>query len=396
MPQTNSPVKVRANIVFKHLQEVKETTSIIVEQGGSRSGKTYNILTWLISMASTSWDNQVIDIVRKSFPSLRSSVMFDFFQILNNLEMYTEKHHNKTENIYKIGSNTFRFFSCDDPQKMRGPGRDFLFCNEANELKLEDFRQLNMRTRKLTILDYNPSEEFHWIYDYVLTREDVEFYRTTFMDNPFLDKRIKKEILRYRDTDENYWRIYGLGERGISQTSIYTKWDTCEEIPQTDNVFYGLDFGFNHPTALVKITLDENTAYIEELLYESHLVGEDIINRLKSLEIPSSAPIYADCARPELIHEIGLSGFNIYPVKKGADSVKEGIDYVKRHKLMIHQSSVNVLKEIRSYKWRVDKDERILDEPVKLNDDAMDAMRYAFNELLQGGDAFGEVISFNF
>lgn len=390
--QTQSQ-KIRANIVFNHLTNLKPTTSILVEQGGSRSGKTYNILTYLIAMSVTTWNNKVIDIVRKSFPSLRSSVMFDFFEILRNNGLYAEEYHNKTENIYKVGSNIFRFFSCDDAQKMRGPGRDILFCNEANELKLEDFRQLNMRTRELTILDYNPSDEFHWIYDHVLTRDDVEFYKTTFNDNPFLPDRIKNEILRYKDTDENYWRIYGLGERGISQTSIYTKWDLCDSVPLTDKVYYGLDFGFNHPTSLIKITLDENTAYVEELIYETQMIGETIIDRLKSLNISSSAPIYADSARPELIYEIGSAGFNIYPVKKGADSVKEGIDYVKRYKLMIHKDSVNVLKEIKSYKWRVDKDERILDEPVKLNDDAMDAMRYAFNELLTGGDSFGDIFS---
>lgn len=390
-------INIQATSVYMQCEEAWNDPlyNLLVHQGGSRSGKTYNILIWLISKAATQWENKTIDIVRKSFPSLRASVMFDFFEILNKYGLYTEKNHNKTENIYKVGNNIFRFFSCDEPQKMRGPGRDILFCNEANELKLEDYRQLNMRTRELTILDYNPSDEFHWIYDQVITRDDCQFHKTTYVDNPFLPQRIVQEIERYRDTDENYWRIYGLGERGISQTSIYTKWELCDSIPNTEKVYYGLDFGFNHPTALLKITIDEDKAYIEELLYKTQLTGGDIIDELKRLDIPVSAPIYADSARPELIYELGSAGFNVYSVKKGEGSVKEGIDFVKRHKLYIHKSSVNTIKEIKSYKWRVDKDERVLDEPVKINDDAMDALRYAFNELLQGTDTFGDVVGFS-
>lgn len=375
---------IQSNIVFTHFQELKKDTTILVEQGGSRSGKTYNILVWLIAMCVTTWNGKTIDVVRKSFPSLRMSVYADFLEILQKNGLYSEKHHNKTENIYRIGSNKFRFFSCDEPQKMRGPGRDILFMNEANEDTLEDFRQLNMRTRELTILDFNPSDEFHWIYDHVLNRDDVEFFKTTFHDNPFLPERIKKEILRYKETDENYWRIYGLGERGVSQSTIYTKWNLCDTVPEGGVVYYGLDFGFNHPTVLTKVTLIENDAYIEELLCKTHLLGSDIVNELKSLELSPEATIYGDCARPEVIQEIHRAGFNIHPTKKGPNSVKDGIDIVKRHKLFVTKSSINLLKEIKQYKWKVDKSDRVLDEPVKLNDDAMDSMRYGFNELLSG------------
>lgn len=380
--------KIQANIVFKHLQDLKPETSILIEQGGSRSGKTYNILNYLIAMCVTTWDDKVIDIVRKSFPSLRQSVMFDFIEILTKNGLYSEKNHNKTENIYRIGSNKFRFFSCDEPQKMRGPGRDILFCNEANELKLEDFRQLNMRTKELTIIDFNPSEEFHWIYDHLLIRNDVEFYVTTFEDNPFLPDRIKNEILRYKDTDENYWRIYGLGQRGISQTSIFTNWDLIDSLPEGGSIYYGLDFGYNHPTSLIKTVIIDGNVYSQELLYKSYLTVDDLIRELKNLGLGNSETIYGDCARPEMIEEIYRAGFNIHPTKKGPNSVKDGIDVLKRHNLFITKDSINLLKEIKSYKWKVDKNENVLDEPVKLNDDAVDALRYSINEFLQSRDSF--------
>lgn len=385
--QVQTP-KIQANIVFKHLQDLKPTTSILVEQGGSRSGKTYNILNYLIAMSVTTWDDKVIDIVRKSFPSLRQSVMFDFLEILNKHGLYSEKNHNKTENIYKIGTNKFRFFSCDEPQKMRGPGRDILFCNEANELKLEDFRQLNMRTRELTIIDYNPSDEFHWIYDHILTRDDVEFYITTFENNPFLPNRIKQEILRYKDTDENYWKIYGLGQRGMSQTTIFTHWDLCDNISEGGKVIYGLDFGFNHPTSIIKTVIIDDVFYSQELLYKSYLTVEDLIMEMKNLDLSSTDTIYADCSRPEMIEQIFRAGFNIHPTVKGPNSVKDGIDVLKRHKLFITKDSINLIKELRAYKWKVDKNENVLDEPVKLNDDAVDALRYSVNEFLQGKSEF--------
>ena len=387
MEQVQIP-KIQANVVFKHLQDLKPETSILVEQGGSRSGKTYNILNYLIAMCVTTWDDKVIDIVRKSFPSLRQSVMFDFIEILTKNGLYSEKNHNKTENIYRIGSNKFRFFSCDEPQKMRGPGRDILFCNEANELKLEDFRQLNMRTKELTIIDFNPSEEFHWIYDHLLIRNDVEFYVTTFEDNPFLPDRIKNEILRYKDTDENYWRIYGLGQRGISQTSIFTNWDLIDSLPEGGSIYYGLDFGYNHPTSLIKTVIIDGNVYSQELLYKSYLTVDDLIRELKNLGLGNSETIYGDCARPEMIEEIYRAGFNIHPTKKGPNSVKDGIDVLKRHNLFITKDSINLLKEIKSYKWKVDKNENVLDEPVKLNDDAVDALRYSINEFLQSRDSF--------
>lgn len=380
--------KLQTNKVFTHLENRKPETSIIVEQGGSRSGKTYNILTWLIAKAVTQWDNKVIDIVRKSFPTLRSSAMFDFFEILNKNGLYTEKNHNKTENVYVIGTNKFRFFSCDEPQKMRGPGRDIIFMNEANELSLEDFRQLNMRTRELTILDYNPSDEFHWIYDTVLTRTDIEFYKTTFEDNPFLPDRIKNEILRYKEIDENYWKIYGLGERGTSQTSIYTKWE-IKPFPETfsSQEYYGLDFGFNHPTALIRCTYDDDNLYFKEYIYQSHLTTQDIIDKMNDSNISKTTPIYCDNARPEAIADLQRAGFNAFPCIKGPSSVKAGIDWIKRKKIYIDNSSSNLLKEIKNYKWRTNKDGDILDEPVKLNDDACDAMRYSCNELIKFGES---------
>ena len=193
---------LKTNIVWEHLE--KSQKKIVIEQGGSRSGKTYNILIWIIFGYCLREKNKVVSICRKTFPALRTSAMRDFFEILKSQELYSEQDHNKTSHEYKINSNLVEFISLDSPQKVRGRKRDILFLNEANECTWEDWNQLVFRTVGRIILDYNPSDEFHWIYDKVKVREDADFYKTTYKNNKFLEESIVKEIERLQFTDENY------------------------------------------------------------------------------------------------------------------------------------------------------------------------------------------------
>jgi phage terminase large subunit len=288
--------------------------------------------------------------------------------------LYSESNHNKTEHSYKLGDNEVEFVSIDEPQKIRGRKRTYLWINEANELTYEDFRQLNLRTEKKVYLDYNPSDEFHWIYDKVIPRKDCLFIQSTYLDNPFLDDALVKEIEMLKEADPNYWKIYGLGERGTNEAAIYTHWQYCDKIPDNvDEIIYGLDFGFNNKTALVRVGIKDQDHYCQELLYESHLTNSDLIERLKDLKIEDDYPIYADSAEPQRIEEINKAGFYCLPANK---DVKKGIDTIKSHGFYITKDSPNLQKEVKSYKWK-QKDERILDEPVKFNDHLLDGARYA-------------------
>ena len=178
-------------------------TKIQVHQGGTRSGKTYSICTALIELC---WHNKhaglVISICRKTFPALRASVMRDFIEILQNENIYSEKDHNLGTSQYKLYGNLIEFLSIDQPQKIRGRKRDIVFINEANELLMEDFQQLIMRTSYKVILDYNPSDEYHWIYDRVIPRDDCSFFKTTYLDNPFLSEELVAEIERLKETND--------------------------------------------------------------------------------------------------------------------------------------------------------------------------------------------------
>ena len=372
--------KIRTNKVFNHLKHSDK--KIVVEQGGTRSGKTYNILLWIIFEYTYRNTGRTITICRKSFPSLRASVMRDFLDILRNYELYNEDYHNKSSNEYHLNGNLVEFISLDQPQKIRGRKRNLLYINEANELFYEDWQQLIFRTDGRIILDYNPSESFHWIYDRVIPRDDCDFYQTTYRDNPFLDEQIKNEIERLKETDEDYWRIYGLGERGMSRATIF-QFGTSE-IPQEAKLLsYGLDFGFtNDPSAIVAIYQHGDNLYLDELLYRTGMTNRDLHNHLQSLGLDRRDEIFADSAEPKSIEELHRFGWNVKPTAKGQDSINAGIDILKRHKIFATARSNNLIKELQNYKWTEDKNGNLLNKPIDVMNHALDAARYAvYNKL---------------
>jgi phage terminase large subunit len=356
---------------------------IQVHQGGTRSGKSFSLLTGLCELCYKNPDaRMIITVVRKSFPSLRGSILRDFLEILHREDWYDEANHNKTEQTYELFGNTWEFISADDSQKVRGRKRTIAFLNEANELDLEFFRQISLRTTGLQggsaiILDYNPSDEYSYIYDEIIPRDDAVFFKTTYKDNPYLQQEVIDEIERLKDTDENYWRIYGLGERGISRETIFqtTTYTTLPE--KAKRVAYGLDWGYtNDPTAIVAVYVDGSNLYIDELVYSGGLTNPDIAERLRQLDIKRNDEIVADSAEPKSIDEVHRQGFNIKPAKKGPDSVRVGIDAMRRYKLHIKDTALNTQKEFRNYKWKTDKDGRMLNEPRDRDNHAIDAVRY--------------------
>jgi phage terminase large subunit len=364
-------VKLQTNKVFDLLNDSDKR--ITVMQGGSRSGKTYNILIWFI-VKLLQEDGKTLTIVRQSLPSIKGTVLRDFIDILTNMGIYSEDNHNKTDQIYTLNGNIIEFVSADQPQKIRGRARDYLFCNEANELSYEAWMQLIMRTSGKAVIDYNPSDISSFIYDHIIPRDDSDFYITTFRDNPFLPIDLVNELERLKEADPNYWQIYGLGERGLNQDLIYTHWKTTMDIPSGGEVVYGLDFGFNNPSALVKVTIHDSIIYVEEMLYETRLTTNDLVERISSMNIGRYDEIYCDAAEPKTIEELVRKGYN---AKSANKAVLEGIRTIKGNPLVIHEESINLLKELRSYRWKTDRNGMKLEEPTKFNDHACDALRYA-------------------
>jgi phage terminase large subunit len=243
-------------------------------------------------------------------------------------------------------------------------------------------QQLLFRTQDKIILDFNPSDEYHWIYDKLITRDDCAFFRTTYLDNPFIEDSIRKEIERLRDTDEQYWQIYGLGERSASRSTIFN-YAEVNQIPVDANLIaYGMDFGYtNDPTTLVSVYTQGHNLYIKEHLYRTQMNTNDISTFLKDEKLLGN-PIYADSAEPRLIAELRRMGHNIFPSLKGKDSINAGIDLLKRYKIHILASSSNAISEFRNYKWKEDRSGALVNIPEDKHNHIIDPCRYATYSIL--------------
>lgn len=364
----------RTKVAWETARAIKQGYRIIANQGGTRSTKTYSVTDVLISIAFTT--RKSISITSVSLPHLKKGVIRDWRELMETKGEYNPGKHNMTDQLYEYPLGGYiEFFSVDDAKRVRGPGRDILFVNEANLLTLDTWRQLVLRTKETIIIDWNPADEFHWIYDEVLPRQDCKFIQSTYKDNPFLSKAQINEIERLKDIDENFWKVYGLGERGTSQSTVYQGFQLYDKCQYDDHCF-GLDFGFTHPNALVKCTLNEQELYFEQFLYQSQLTTADLIQIIKP--IVKHKYVWCDSARPEIIQDLVNAGINAYPTKKYEGSVKDGIDFIRSHAIFVHRDSIDFQKEMRGYKWKIKPTTGLpIDEPVKAFDDLMDAARYA-------------------
>ncbi len=373
-------MSIKTTVVFEELLKSDELDKrIVIAQGGSRSGKTFNILIyWIYRLLQE--DKKTLTIVRKTLPSLKNSVLKDLIQVLELFEIYDPNKFHKQEGFYELGSNIINWTSVDEPQKIRGMKRDYLYCNEANELKIEDWNQLIFRTTDKVICDLNPSELNSWVYD-LEKRDDSYMFKTTWRDNPFVSDTIIKELESLKEKDENLYRIYNLGEKGIATQLVFTKFSTIEKIPEGMKLLgRGMDFGYNSPTTLIEIYKDEDNLYIRELLYTKNKTMPDIIYQMEELGFDKTDTIWCDSALPQNIEELKRSRFNVKPVNK--KSILHGIDLIKRHHIWIESTSTNTIKEFQTYRFKEDKDGNLIDTPEDDNNHSIDAIRYVLESEL--------------
>lgn len=370
-------------------RNIKATAPIIINVGGARSGKSYSILQILLQKF-ISEDHKEILIARKTLPSLRITAYKVFINLLQDYGYYKKCTHNKTNLTIKYGNSTVYFLSIDDPEKIKSTEFNYVFLEEVNEFSYNDFIILWTRMSAPTVenqpnrmyLALNPSDEWSWVHQKVTHWDNAQTIHSTYLDNPFLDANYRKILEDLKDTDPELYQIYALGEYATLSNIIYQNYQIDKVFPPNlSDEWYGLDWGFNHPTALIRIRSKDGELYLEEIIYQTHLTNQDLIDLMNELHIPKKIPIYADSAEPARIEEIYKAGYNIHPADK---NVSGGIDQVKRYKLHIHKDSLNLIKEIRTYKWKEDKNGNILDDPVKWNDDCCDAARYGVYTHLRG------------
>ena len=361
-------LEINTTITFENLIDAKQRVSHHI--GGTRSGKTYAILQYLIVKAIETTQN--ITIVRKSIPSLKRTVLKDFIDILKGLELWHESDFNITDRIWQYNESTIQFISTDDAEKLRGVKSSILFIDEASEIDEESYFQLSIRTEKQIILAYNPTiSPFHWL----RMMEDCDRFLTTYKDNPYLSKEIIGGIEELKVKNPKYWKIYGKGEYAPNEKAVF-QFQVGDKPEGSDFICYGLDFGFSiDPTALVGVWKAGDTLFLQELMYERGLVTSDIVDRLKRLSF-NREEIWCDSAEGRLIEEIYRSGLNAKPVKKGPDSITFGISVMKNFNIVVDSKSQNLINEMYSYQYATDKHGYTTDRPEGGLDHLIDAARY--------------------
>ena len=371
----NCDIDCESRVFDENLDAYVKGFKVITNQGGTSSGKTYNILQLLYTIALKSKTKLLISIVSESMPHLKKGAMRDFFNIIE--VVYNEKNHNKTDGVYRVNNSVIEFFSADSSAKVRGPRRDILYINECNNLPYETYFQLLIRTKGSVFLDYNPVSEF-WVHKKgVVNADDSKFIKSTYLDNKHLSASIQRSI-ESRKHDENWWRVYGMGEVGSIEGLIFKKFKIVDKISQSNWTVYGLDFGFSvDPSSLIRVSMSDGEIYLEELIYEKGLTSDDLSSKFKQLGLVSTDEIYADSADPKTIAELYSRRWNIRGAKKGPDSVRSGIDLMLGFKINITKNSVNLIREFRNYQWIKNKDGDELPKPIDFDNHAIDASRYA-------------------
>ena len=353
-------------------------------QGGTSASKTISILLYLINRCQTDTKPTLTSVVSESFPHLKRGVMRDFINILTEHGYYSEDAWNRTDFTYTFETgSSIEFFSADQPDKVRGPRRDRLFLNEANNLPYETFEQLEIRTREFIFLDWNPTNEF-WFYTEVASNPKfaIDHIILTYKDNEALEKSIV-DAIEARQGRKGWWKVYGEGQLGEVDGKIYKGWTIgIDEIPPEARLErYGLDFGFtNDPSCLVAIYYWNGAYILDEIIYQKGLSNKQIADVLTNVE---QQLVMADSAEPKSIDEIKGYGINILGVKKGRDSVKQGIQFVQQQRVFVTKRSANIIKEYRNYLWKTDRDGKIINEPEHRFSHSMDAIRYGFDNLTQ-------------
>jgi phage terminase large subunit len=366
-----------------------------VIQGGTSSSKTFSILPLLIDYALTNAGAE-ISIVAESIPHLRRGAMRDFLKILEWTNNYIPDEWNASSFTYRFSNKSYiEFFSAGDESKLRGARRDVLFINEANNINWESYYQLAIRTRKFIYLDYNPTSEF-WAHTELIGNKNTDFIILTYKDNEALEPAIVKEIEAAKEKGKvseywrNWWQVYGLGQIGSIQGAVFSTFAQVSEneIRNAELVSLGLDWGFtNDPTALIAVYRKNGKVLLHELIYETSLTNKDIGEKLKSLGINKSHEIIADSAEPKSIEEMRRMGFRVTPSVKGKDSVRQGIDILQRYDLQVTETSLNLIKELRNYKWATDKSGKALNEPNDSWNHAIDSIRYVALLKLKTGNS---------
>jgi len=374
----------QTSVIFD--RNYNSTAEVIVNQGGTSSGKTYSILQ-VLCLKAIGENDQVISVVGQDVPNLKSGALRDMQTIVASSPDIQSwiKGYNASDRIYTFHNGSIiEFKSYQDSQDAKSGKRHYLFINEANGINYWIYWELARRTNKQVFIDYNPNARF-WVHDKLIGKEGVELIISDHRHNPFLSDKTRRDIEGIRNEDEELWKVYARGMTGKIEGLIYRNWGTIGTIPSDAQLIgAGLDFGFtNDPSAMVMVYRYNGELIIDEVMYHKGLTNQDISLFMTSCAVDRSVTIVADSAEPKSIEELRRMGWRIEGANKGKDSILNGIDILKRFRFNVTNRSSNLLKELNAYKWK-EKDGNATNVPIDSFNHGMDALRYlALNKLAE-------------
>lgn len=374
---TERDIAIRTGQIHKLTRRaVDQGRHVIIHRGGTGSGKTYDIMIFLIFSIASQQKNKIITIASESRPHLEIGVIRIMKEVMQKHGIWHESRWHRTLSKYTFETGSIiEFFSADRIGKALGARRDWLFGNEINSLSLDVWDELARRSQNV-IGDFNPVSQF-WLEDWLENYDDTEVIISNYTFNEFLSDIERSRILRRAERDANFKRIHIDCEYGVYEGLVFTEWQQIDQMPEGGAIAYGLDFGFtNDPSTLIKVAIKGNDLFADELIYQTGLLNRDISRLMKQLGVGNDE-VYADSAEPKSIQEIFLAGFNVKPSIKGQGSVNAGIDKLKSYNIKVTKRSVNLIKELRNYAWVSDKEGNPTNKPMDAFNHGIDSMRYA-------------------
>lgn len=385
-----------------YLPYLEDQTYIQIFFGGSASGKSYFLAQRAIIDVVANNRNYLI--ARKTARTIKKSITNELIKTINNFNMQNLFEINKSDNTFTcINGNQILSAGLDDTEKIKSitPAKGVLtdiWIEEATETDEKDVIQLQKRLRgeseanKRLTMSFNPIYQTHWLYKKYFgsfygnlqKEKELLIVKTTYLDNDFLTDQDKNNM--ENEKDEYFRNVYTLGNWGVLGETIFHNFsieDLSEKKKSFDQIYNGLDFGFSSdPTAFIRLHYDKNNKiiYIIDEFQEKEITNDIIADKLKN--IIGSEYITCDSAEPKSIRELQLLGVRALSAKKGKNSINFGIDWLKRHKIIIDQSCINTKRELELYRYKQDKNGIAINVPIDRDNHCIDALRYALENIM--------------
>jgi phage terminase large subunit len=402
-------MKIKLNKVFKEFNRTK--CRYRVAKGSAGSGKSVDIAKdYIMKLSDNKYSGANLLVVRQTEASHKDSTYAELLSAINSMGLSSFWTWTTTplSITCKTTGNSIIFRGFNDARaRERVKSITFpngkltwIWCEEATELQESDVDILDDRLRgelenpnlyyQMTF-SFNPISASHWIKRKYWDYDSPDIFRchSTYKDNRFLDEAYHRRMMMRKEQDPDGYRIYGEGEWGETGGIILSNYiieELSTDFDRYDSVHYAQDFGYNHANCILEVGFKDDELWILREIYVHEKDTNEIIQIANQQNFDKKKTMYCDSAEPDRIVMWQKAGYRARPVNKGGSegSVKAQIDYLKQHRIHINACCVNTIKEIQQWKWQKDRTTGLYtDEPVKIFDDAMAALRYSIEPYRQ-------------